>query len=144
MDCPNCGEKSKVYKTLPKGQTVYRYHECLDCGLRYRTREILDAILNGHQNNTIEALTKWGVQEEMAHRLAGKYQAKIIKLYSDNLFALIFDYESQNGRQVSSRAGFLVWCIENKYPIPVPQAKQNGHHGSETIFISETDEDPYF
>lgn len=44
LRCPSCGQyESRVVRTLedPAGHCVPRQRECLWCGYRYKTREIL-------------------------------------------------------------------------------------------------------
>lgn len=39
MECPNCGEKSKVVDSRKVELNVFRVRECKTCGLRFYTEE---------------------------------------------------------------------------------------------------------
>ena len=41
MNCIKCGKKSKVYNSRPHQSTIKRNRECLKCGHRYATLEVL-------------------------------------------------------------------------------------------------------
>ena len=40
MNCPKCGEKSKVSEAIKENNTVYRLKKCLVCGLRFYTKVV--------------------------------------------------------------------------------------------------------
>ena len=40
MYCPKCfGKNTRVTSTDPKGMVTYRYQKCLDCSIKFTTRE---------------------------------------------------------------------------------------------------------
>jgi len=41
VNCIKCGKKSKVYNSRPHQSTIKRNRECLKCGHRYATLEVL-------------------------------------------------------------------------------------------------------
>ena len=136
MNCPCCGSDTlKVYKTVPKGQSIHRYKVCKNCARRIRTVEGIDGVLDELNDSTAEALTRWGVIEENAKHIAGKHPSNIIKKYSDNLFPIMLEFETMTGQPVRDRAAFLVWIIQTRYPIPKrPNIHQNAHDDDEFIW----------
>lgn len=41
MNCIKCGNKSKVYDSRPHKDSVKRHRQCLKCGHRYATLEVM-------------------------------------------------------------------------------------------------------
>jgi len=41
MDCPKCGGKTEVEKTIIKRDKVFRYRRCKKCKNRFKTVEII-------------------------------------------------------------------------------------------------------
>ena len=39
MECPECGEKTKVVETRPYAGAVYRRRKCLECNFIFYTEE---------------------------------------------------------------------------------------------------------
>ena len=42
MRCPECGEETEVVDSRKSHNTIRRRRECLNCGLRFTTYEVLD------------------------------------------------------------------------------------------------------
>ena len=41
MMCPKCNSKSKVINSRPSNYGIYRRRQCLECGHRFSTQEVL-------------------------------------------------------------------------------------------------------
>ena len=41
MNCPKCGSKTEVEKTIIKKEKTFRYRRCKKCGYRFKTVETI-------------------------------------------------------------------------------------------------------
>lgn len=115
MKCPDCGGSLRVYRTYHLSSTHTRhYRQCAACGEKFRTEETLGERLTGQRVSAVDALTRWGLSDNKARKLAKQHPARMLKEYSSNLAAIIQSYEAQNG-PVRDKAAFLAWAIENNY-----------------------------
>ena len=51
MNCPVCGEKTKVVDSRSDCESVSRVRECLKCGYRFKTIELEEVFVNGGKDN---------------------------------------------------------------------------------------------
>lgn len=70
MICPRCGEdKTRVYGTR-KGLTNWRFRECMACGYKFTTKEILtEDLLSSKYNDYLEKIGEIGKKERKAVRI---------------------------------------------------------------------------
>lgn len=126
MKCPDCGGSLRVYRTYHVSDSHTRhYRQCAACGERFKTEETMgERLTAGKRANAVDALTRWGLSDAKARKLAKAHPAALLKEYSSNLTAIIQGYEAQNG-PVRDKAAFLAWAIDNRYE--PGSSHRNGH-----------------
>lgn len=138
MRCPDCGGKLRVYRTYHRTDTTTRhYSQCQECMTRHITETNYVGPVKG-KRSVVDDLTRWGMSEVKAKKLAKAQPASLLKQYCDNLPGIIRDYEQQNGT-VKDRGGFLSWVIESRYPLNNGNnGHQNGHEPPPIFDLPET------